>query len=1028
MSTPSSREKSPLLPPASAPSGASSLPSYDTSPLRLHSSGSGRVRVGLDTAVLNAQKKWKQLAEISDENSTAKDMASEVQSEFAALRQKKRDQDLHRLDIAEDEEEEDDEDERPLQHLPLPSPPPLFTADYAAELDEKDKYLIAAAFIRDGIHGRKILYRLDRTALFLHELFHSDVYRLFYTLVVMVSCGLAFIELPGQQNEYLAVDLVCIFIFGADVYIRWFMSSAETKRKFISRQPWAVVRLILLIITLADLFTNLWLPETNPYRYSRALRPFFLITRRRNIRIIFGSCLRALREVLIVLLLMFCLIGFFGLLGYLLFSDSSNAQGAPYFASLHSSLYTMLLIHNCLPYMVKSMYPYFKMTQWSAIYFVIFVLLTNMFLAKLTIAVSYKSYKKHTEKMLFKRLQKRKAALFAAFDILATNVDLAGGLGDADAQPSRTDLLLRSKKLHGSSRFFNSSNGNLNEAKRSSYNQAMSMITPMKKNRISLETWIAVCEHLKPNWSSVESTLVFNTIDIEHVGYLDLSDFYQLCSLLSVRLERTVSSRAAAILQFFFPSVRRHTVRKWQIKMRALLTHEKIFFGKYPVVVSEMVVGCLICLSVVQAIQVNNIQLAFSVNRSWRIVGIVLLCLFTLEVQLKLFAFGRREFFSRPFCRLDLAIVLVGWSFYVITSMKDPPNVSLVFYDLSLAVRSLRFLKLLNLFPPFHEILWTMQRILPLIVQLLLVIVSFMYAFAIVAQANYGLALRNFPADKQPLSPQWYAVREEFQVDTFAETLVTLFGVANLAGWDMVMDAAHAITNSDATYFFFFSYRIAMANILLPIFVGFLVESFVSNAKSVENTIETYVEAANTQQLKIRVEQQVGDPSLSADEEQLTLLHNKEGGNMEPELSSRAPRSATSASSAQGFRMRFKRRGSLVQNEMFDAVKLSDISRLKLMLEKKDDEVAEREMEIRQLESNVLGMQTRLNQSQRVILAYESKMEELSAQLKETQLLLRQQQQQQRQQETSQSSGPLSASSENKPKKTKQRANSWRVW
>uniref|UniRef100_K3X7Q9 Ion transport domain-containing protein n=1 Tax=Globisporangium ultimum (strain ATCC 200006 / CBS 805.95 / DAOM BR144) TaxID=431595 RepID=K3X7Q9_GLOUD len=1006
----------------------------NTSTPRAPSSRSGKpMRVGLDAAVVHNQQKWKRLADISDDNSTAKDMASEVQQEFMKQRQQnreklqqqqKRQQQQQMAQLAMQDLEGDDQTSFGASDA---QQPPLsrsrtesnrenlnrsMTSDYGSPLMqeggattgmmtmEADKYLIAAAFVRDGIHGRKIGYRLDRTALFLNELFHSDSYRGIYMLVASISCLLAFAEQPGDQNAYLFVDLLCLVMFAIDIALRWYMSSEETKRKFISRQPWAYVRMVLLVITASDIAINLLFPAFNPNRYSRALRPYFLITRGRNIRIIFASCLRALREVIVILLLMGCLIGFFGLLGYLVFSDYSNSTTAPYFFSLSSSMYTMLLIHNCLPYMVKSMYPYYKLTHWSSIFFIIFVLLTNLFLMKLTIAASYRSYKQHTEKMLYKRLQKRKAALYAAFDILAQDINViedhmaAGDTLSGSGGPR--------KLARGSSRYFLGPS----DADRSSFvsQSAPMMLTPMQQRRISIESWIHLCAFLKSNWTVTEARLVFNTVDIHHIEYLDLGDFYQLCSLLNVKVEHTAKN---SMLKWIFTSTQYYKIKKLRVRMRNILLHETILFGKYPVVVAELVVGMLICLSVLQAIQVNNIELAFSVNRSWRIFGFFLLILFTLEVVLKLFAFGRIEFFLRPFCRLDLAIVSVGWLFYILTSMRDPPSISLTLYDLALAVRSLRVLKLLNMFPPFHEILWTMKRIAALIVQLLLVIFCVMYSFAIFTQANYGLAFRDFPPEKASLSPNWYAVREEFQVDTFEETLVTLFGVANLAGWDMVMDAAHAITGSDSTYVFFFCYRIAMANILLPIFVGFLVESFVSNAKAVEDTYQTYVEAAEERALN------------QQEEEQMTLLQSKE-----------IPASPVSCSSDGELRIKYQRRGSLVHNQMFDAVKISDVSRLTLLVEKKDEEIAQQEMTIRQLESNVLGMQSRVGQSHRVILQYEAKMEELSAALQEAKEQIEQQQKNMLDLERA----ALEAQQERQPLGTRQslssssRRGSWRVW
>ena len=92
---------------------------------------------------------------------------------------------------------------------------------------------------------------------------------------------------------------------------------------------------------------------------------------------------------------------------------------------------------------------------------------------------------------------------------------------------------------------------------------------------------------------------------------------------------------------------------------------------------------------------------------------------------------------------------------------------------------------------------------------------------------------------------------------------------------------------------------------------------------------------------------------------------------------------SVSDSSASEVRFKFKRRGSVVHDQMFDAVKLSDVSRLKLQIEQKEEELAQQDMEIRKLEGNVLSMKSRLSQSQHAILAYESKMEELSAALRE---------------------------------------------
>ncbi|KAL4095062.1 hypothetical protein PRIC1_008440 [Phytophthora ramorum] len=1038
-------EKTPLVGAASGPAGYHGAPEATPSPQLSPGRPKARVRVGLDAAVLDNQKKWKRLTDIDDDNSTAKSMASEVQLEFMKHRQQLAHEQKRRLGSGVPTYHFGDTEE--TQEDPL-----LVVKEYGTALEE-DRYLISAAFIKDGVHGRKIGYRLDRDALFLNELFHSESYRLVYILVVAVMCALAFVENPGDENinTYLLVDLLCLFVFGVDLAIRWYMSSVETQHKYISRQPWAVVRMILLLITCADLLVNLLFPTINPYRFSRALRPFFFITRGRNIRIIFSSFLHALREVLIVLMLCFCFVAFFGLVGYLVFSDTSDDPSATFFNSLSSSMYTMLLILNCMPYMASSMYPYYKMTHWSAIFFVLFVLLTNLFLLKLTISVSFRSYRKNTENMLYKRLQKRKAALYAAFDILAQNVNfddddaaippVSGGASSAPLSAA-SDIslvsnapMLNAANRRGSSRFFLGAFDKRASFNITNPNPSANLVTPVNKRQISLESWINVCEYLKPKWTATDAELVFNTVDIEHVGFLDLTNFYQLCSLLSVKLERpTLFSNS--LLRRFFTSRQRQSIRRFRTQVRSTLLYEVYVFGRYRVVLAELVVGMLICLSVVQAVQVNNIELAFSVNHSWRLLGFFLLNLFTLEVLVKMFAFGYNEFFTRPFCKLDLAVVSVGWLFYVLTTVSKPPNISLVFYDMALAVRSLRFLKLLNLFPPFHEIMYTMKAIMPLIMQLLLVIFSVMYAFAIVTQANYGIELRDFPASKQAMSPGWYAQREEFQAETFEGTLVTLFGVANLAGWNAIMDAAHAMTGSDSTYVFFFTYRMTMSNILLPIFVGFLVESFVSNAKTVESAMQTsYVDSAH-------------QISVDDEENRMTLLETRHMRDDDDLESANLPLSSAkllqqrlvddavmspgsvSDSSASEVRFKYRRRGSVVHDQMFDAVKLSDVSRLTLQVEQKEEELAQQDIEIRKLEGNVLSMKNRLSQSQHVILAYEAKMEELSSALREAQE--RQMDLETRQNSSLQhgpgSEGALGDQGRSRSARPRDRASSWKLW
>lgn len=872
------QESTPLLPPYHTAIAPSYFPMEHsdppgTNPNLVSKPSISQFKIRFDVVVLENQRKWRRLNELNEENSTAKDMAREVQHEFT------------------------------LSCVKQPhSAPPVQS--------KADKDLIAASFIRDALHARKLGYRLDVPALYMHDLFHSSVYRLVYTIIGCISCSLAFFEKPTRAAGYIDypffwVDIICVFLFSLDVYIRWFVSSKTTKKRFISRQPWAYVRILMLCVTIMDIFAYIIVPQWNPYRFSRAFRPFFLITRRRNLRIIFGSCLRAVQKVLIVLLLLFCVLAFFGLVAFLLFSDLSDQVQAPYFASLSSSMYTVLLIHHSPPYLVQSMYPYYIQTEWSAVFFIIVVLLTNYFLAKLSIAVSYRSYRKYTEEMLFKRLQKRKAAMDAAFGVLSEDID--------------TQYTQRSGSLHRSN--------------------------PPSRH-LSLNNWIRVCGHLRPKWTEVEMTLIFNTIDVSQVGYLEQDDFYELCSFLSVQMEKN-NDHNVNQLQFLsrwaIPFFGHHT----RARVRSLLLYQINLFDKYPVVLAECIVGVIIALSIVQAVQVNNIELAFSVNKIWRSIGEALLWLFTAEIALKMYAFGR-DFFHRPFCRLDFGIAFVGWIFYGITSFRDPPHISLIFYDLALAIRSLRVLKLLNLIHPFREILDTMHRIFPLMFQLFLVVFSVTYACGIFMQAFYGEALsQSFTKSMQSQAKAWFKVRSEFQMETFHETLVTLFNVATLSGWTMVMDAAHAITQSDRTIVFFFGFRILVSNILLPIVVGFLVESFTNNSK--KNEVAKQTICSDMSPVKRSMSSPYGMDQYC---EKIVTFKN--------ELK-------TEESGNRDYRMKFERYASFVQAEMFEAVQNSDIKHLQSIVGAQESELFSQKRQIRELEKQIIELQTKIKAHETLI-------------------------------------------------------------
>lgn len=813
----------------------------------------------------------------------------------------------------------------------------VFDARACDFVNENKKIKVAAMFIWDGIHGRKIGYHFTDAALLLRNVYHSTLYRMVYVVAVFLYCFLAFVEMEPDgnsvypmiysiQRKYLFVEIGFLLLFALDVGIQYYICSWQTRRQFLTRQPWASVRGFIILLLLADTLFRIgvfFVPHgfvaiRYVRRPFRGMRPFLFITRLRNVRVIFASCLRAFRKVLVVLLLLGCLVCFWGLMGYLLFSDYSSEDQQlergvknDYFRTLPRSMYTMLLVHSSGSYFTEAMYPYYLLSGWTAVYFAVFIVVTNVFFVKLVIAVSYKSYKKHTESMLFKRLQKRKVALHSAFQLLSMRLE---DVNEENCQLNSARNPLRHKLQSRMDSFFQ---------------------TLPDKDKVSRAKWLSVMQFLRPEWQHGQSKVIFDTVDMDELGYVNLEEFYELCSLLSVQF---VPVNAGLDL----PPTWQRVIRR---KFRKFLTYGTFWYG-YEIVYVELFIGFLILLSVIQAVQVNYLALAFSSNYMWRIVGVILLCLFTLELLIKLFTFEWHGFKERPFCLLDLVIVCSGWSFYAVTAISGQEE-SIVYYDLALVVRVLRVIKLLNLFPPFREILWTTKLLVPLVIRLFAVFFSVMYAFTLIAQEYYGLPLQywylsNMNPATATITTANSAFWEEAQLNTFLQAMLTMFQVAMLSNWISIMNTvAHATKEASGTFVFFFTYRIIVSNVLMPIFIGFLVESFVTQVKTVEMDILQASAAAKADTPIHTVKEETSNVPQARS--RLNSLHQ------------------FSSSSSEVFAMQLQRKTSDVNNAVFDFAQQSDIKQLQSLLDNREKELQERDFKLRRLESRVLQLQAQIS-------------------------------------------------------------------
>jgi hypothetical protein len=148
---------------------------------------------------------------------------------------------------------------------------------------------------------------------------------------------------------------------------------------------------------------------------------------------------------------------------------------------------------------------------------------------------------------------------------------------------------------------------------------------------------------------------------------------------------------------------------------------------------------------------------------------------------------------------------------------------------------------------------------------------------------------------------------------------MTLFEVGIFAGWTVVMNAAYTMTQDIKTMLFFFTYRITINNILLPISVGFLVESFNANQKP---TMECQTLSNSQSDNVIHGE----DPESTNSIEQVMFSSRVDTANQERQNPSIQKHK---------YKMSFHRRASDIQSAMFD------FSREKLQEDQKTRQIEE---------------------------------------------------------------------------------------
>jgi hypothetical protein len=214
------------------------------------------------------------------------------------------------------------------------------------------------------------------------------------------------------------------------------------------------------------------------------------------------------------------------------------------------------------------------------------------------------------------------------------------------------------------------------------------------------------------------------------------------------------------------------------------------------------------------------------------------------QIMVKLYAYGPERYWKDGVRRLDVLVTLCdlvdvcvfGYSHRVYSSTP-----ARYWFHIFNAIKALRLMKAFAAIQIGVVLSRTMVRIFPAISNILTIIGAVGYALALVGMEWYsGWGPHALVPDNPHLANNaaWQALAAVFAFRDLGDSFLTVFEVAIVGNWFVVMDAARDTSGSGSgvtASLYFFVIRIVMGMLLLPVFFGFVIEAFNNNLPVVQS-------------------------------------------------------------------------------------------------------------------------------------------------------------------------------------------------
>lgn len=331
----------------------------------------------------------------------------------------------------------------------------------ADALSEKDSTAIlqSSVFIEDALNYRTIHHKTDKRALRVYRLYHSGAVKWLTSLCIVTVMILAFFEYPSSLSlsaDYRyrnhtrilsespqcgvteSIEGACLLLFMADSAVQAYLIGW----KRLLKKPWLVLYVALVLLSITDLVVSLgFLCDVDSYgftlRLRRFCRPLFLLISSSIMKKFAKSIRDTLPQIFAVLFLLFLHLFTFSMIGTVLFSSHSNitnvsslnpdsdtayddfvgAENSAYFHTFWDSLINLLVTMTTANH-PDIMMPLYQYNRFSALFFMVFLIIGNFIIFNLLTAVIYNQFKSQWVTSMQNSLFRQIVAIKAAFMVL----------------------------------------------------------------------------------------------------------------------------------------------------------------------------------------------------------------------------------------------------------------------------------------------------------------------------------------------------------------------------------------------------------------------------------------------------------------------------------------------------------------------------------------------------------------------------------------------------------------------------------